>query len=167
MLRRVLQATRKVLEIGAGTGQHAAYFAPALPHLVWQASDVAANLAGIRQWVSDALELDVDKPWPRVEADAVFSANTTHIMSWPQVQRMFDGIGRLAPEVLALYGPFNYGGKHTAESNARFDAMLRRNDPASGLRDFEAICRLAGAAGLSLVEDNPMPANNRLLVFQK
>ena len=167
ILRRVFKDRKRVLEIGSGTGQHAAYFAPELPHLVWQASDVADNLPGIRQWVSDPIELDVDKPWPRVQADAVFSANTCHIMSWPQVERMFAGIGQIAPEVFALYGPFNYGGRHTSESNARFDAMLRARDPLSGIRDVEAVLELAEAAGLKLEEDNAMPANNRLLVFRR
>jgi len=166
VLKRVFRNSRRVLEIGSGTGQHAAYFAPHLPHLVWQASDVAENLPGIRAWGVEPVELDVDHEWPAVEADAVFSANTTHIMSWPQVERMFAGIGRLAPTVVALYGPFNYGGRHTSESNARFDAMLRRNDPASGVRDFEKISALAEAAGLTLQEDNALPANNRLLVFK-
>jgi SAM-dependent methyltransferase len=162
---------RAVLEIGSGTGQHAAYFAPELPHLVWQASDVAENLPGIRQWASHPppIELDVDRDWPALSVDAVFSANTCHIMSWPQVERMFAGVGRLLPPrgVFALYGPFNYGGRHTSESNARFDAMLRSRDPASGLRDFEAVDALAESAGLVLMEDNPMPANNRLLVLRK
>jgi hypothetical protein len=169
VLKRIFAKTRTVLEIGAGTGQHAAYFATALPHLVWQASDVAEHLAGIREWIADPapIELDVDKPWPAVKADAVYSANTCHIMSWPQVERMFAGIGQIAPEVIALYGPFNYQGRHTSESNARFDAMLRGWDPASGLRDFEAIDALARSAGLILQEDNAMPANNRLLVFRK
>lgn len=168
VLKRVLSDSRFVLEIGSGTGQHAAYFAAELPHLFWQASDVAANLPGIRQWTPNVIELDVEKQWPQVDADAVFSANTCHIMSWPQVERMFEGIGRLKTvRTFCLYGPFNYGGKHTSESNARFDAMLRGRDPASGLRDFEAICRLAQRAGLALAEDNAMPANNRLLIFQK
>jgi hypothetical protein len=168
ILKRVFSKTRVVLEIGSGTGQHAAYFAPELPHLVWQASDVAENLSGIRQWTSNAIELDVDKPWPKVDADAVFSANTCHIMSWPQVERMFAGIGTMkSVKTFCLYGPFNYGGKHTSESNARFDAMLRARDPASGLRDFEAIDRLAQDAGLKLCEDNAMPANNRLLVWRR
>jgi SAM-dependent methyltransferase len=161
---------RAVLEIGSGTGQHAAYFAPALLHLVWQASDVAENLAGIRKWVSNPapIELDVSRDWPDLAADAVFSANTCHIMSWPQVERMFAGVGRLLPPggVFALYGPFNYGGRHTSESNARFDAMLRSRDPASGLRDFEAVDRLAKSAALVLMEDNSMPANNRMLVWR-
>ena len=169
ILKRVFKDRKKVLEIGSGTGQHAAYFAPELPHLVWQASDVAENLPAIRQWVSDPppIELDVDKPWPALDHDAVFSANTCHIMSWPQVERLFAGIGRLRPEVLALYGPFNYNGRHTSESNARFDAMLRGRDPLSGIRDFEKISALAAAAGLAVEEDNAMPANNRLLVFRR
>lgn len=159
-----------MLEIGSGTGQHAAYFAPLLPHLVWQASDVAQNLPGIRQWIAEPppIELDVDRPWPEVVADAAFSANTTHIMSWPQVERMFAGLGAMPGlKTLCLYGPFNYRGKPTSESNARFDAMLRRNDPASGLRDLEAIEALAMKAGFALREDHAMPANNRLLVFEK
>ena len=166
ILRRVFKTTRKVLEIGSGTGQHAAYFSAALPHLVWQASDRAENLAGIREWGVQPVELDVDGEWPRIDADAVFTANTCHIMSWPQVERMFLCVGRMSGvKTFCLYGPFNYGGKHTSESNARFDAMLRGRDPASGLRDFEAIAALAARIGMALQEDNAMPANNRLLVF--
>lgn len=168
ILQRVLKDRKCVLEIGSGTGQHAAYFAAALPHLVWQASDVAENLPGIRQWISDPapLELDVDGPWPAVDADAVYSANTCHILSWPQVERMFAGVGRIAPAVLALYGPFKYHGRHTSDSNARFDAMLRSRDPASGIRDVEALKALGAAVGYLLDEDNAMPANNRLLVWR-
>jgi hypothetical protein len=168
VLKRVFAGSRSVLEIGSGTGQHAAYFAPELPHLAWQASDRAENLADIRQWVADPIELDVDKPFPKVDADAVFSANTCHIMSWPQVERMFAGVGSLrSVKTFCLYGPFNYGGKYTSESNARFDAMLRGRDPASGIRDAEAIAALAGKSGFELAEDNTMPANNRLLVFRR
>ena len=170
ILKRVFRDRKHVLEIGSGTGQHAAYFAPELPHLVWQASDVAENLPGIREWAShpSPIELDVDKDWPKLEADAVFSANTCHIMSWLQVERMFEKIGQLGSlKTFCLYGPFNYGGRHTSESNARFDAMLRNRDPASGLRDFESINALAETAGLKLQEDNAMPANNRLLVFHQ
>ena len=140
----------------------------ALPHLVWQASDRAENLPGIREWGADPIELDVDGEWPEIDADAAFSANTCHIMSWPQVERMFAGVGRIVGvKTFCLYGPFNYGGRHTSESNARFDAMLRGRDPASGLRDFEAMVALAARSGLTLQEDNPMPANNRLLVFAR
>ena len=171
ILKRVFADRRRVLEIGSGTGQHAAYFAPALPHLEWQPSDVAENLPGIREWIADPppIELDVSGPFPKIEADAVFSANTSHIMSWQQVEKTFAGIGALLPPggVFALYGPFNYGGKHTSDSNAGFDAMLRHRDPASGLRDAEAIVALADRQGMTLAEDNPMPANNRLLVFRR
>jgi hypothetical protein len=163
-----------VLEIGSGTGQHAAYFAPELPHLEWQPSDVADHLPGIAEWVSGIgnvrvpVALDVDGPWPAVQADAVFSANTCHIMSWPQVERMFAGLdGMNSLKIVCLYGPFNYGGKPTSESNARFDAMLRGRDPSSGLRDFEAIERLASAAGFRIQDDAAMPANNRLLLFRR
>ena len=177
VLRRVFGDRTAVLEIGSGSGQHAAYFAPALPHLVWQPSDVAENLPGIRLWREEAqtpglrepLELDVDRAFPAVEADAAFSANTCHILSWPQVERMFAGIAALLPKrgVFALYGPFNYGGKPTSPSNAEFDTWLRGRDPKSGVRDFEAIDALAQRHGLVLEEDNAMPANNRLLIFRK
>ena len=168
VLKRVFRDRKRVLEIGSGTGQHAASFAPELPHLVWQASDVAGNLPGIREWGVEPLELDVGGEWPRIEADAVFTANTCHIMSWPQVERMFARIGAIGMvQTFCLYGPFNYGGRYTSESNARFDAMLRGRDPASGLRDVEKIIELGEKAGLRLVEDTPMPANNRLLVFAR
>jgi SAM-dependent methyltransferase len=169
VLKRVFRDSRMVLEIGSGTGRHAVYFAPELPHLRWQASDVAEHLAGIRLWGVEPIELDVDKPWPSIDADSAFSANTAHIMSWPQVERMFEGVARVLPRggVFALYGPFHYGGSPTSQSNARFDAMLRTRDPASGVRDFEHIQALAGRCGLAFLEDNAMPANNRLLVFKK
>lgn len=168
VLERVFKDRKCVLEIGSGTGQHAAYFSAALPHLRWQASDVAEHHEGIRLWGVEPIELDVEKPWPQVDADAVFSANTAHIMSWPQVERMLAGIAGMASlRVLCLYGPFSYGGKHTSESNARFDAMLRVRDPKSGLRDFEAVRDLARRHGMAPSEDIAMPANNRLLVFRK
>lgn len=158
-----------MLEIGSGTGQHAAYFSRELPHLTWQASDVAESLPGIRTWGVEPMELDVDRPFPKVDVDAVFSANTAHIMSWPQVERMFAGVARLLPAggLFALYGPFHYGGRPTSESNARFDAMLRARDPASGVRNLEDVQSFAEQSRLALVEDNAMPANNRLLVFRK
>jgi SAM-dependent methyltransferase len=168
VLERVFKGARAVLEIGSGTGQHAAYFARALSHLAWQASDVAEHLEGIRMWGVDPIELDVDKPWPAVEVEGVFSANTAHIMSWPQVERMFAGIASLGSvKIVCLYGPFHYGGRPTSQSNARFDSMLRARDPASGVRNFEDVSALAQRFGFALLEDNAMPANNRLLVFTK
>ena len=177
ILKRIFADRRSVLEIGSGTGQHAAYFAPELPHLSWQPSDVAENLASVRAWREEGqtpkplepIELDVDRPFPAVKVDAVFTANTLHIVSWPQVELMFAGIGGLLPAdgVLAIYGAFKYGGKHTAPSNEEFDAWLRGRDPKSGQRDIEAVTALAKSRGLVLQEDNAMPANNRLLVFRK
>jgi SAM-dependent methyltransferase len=174
VLKRVLVRSRLVLEIGAGTGQHAAHLAANLAHLAWQPTDVAEHLPGIRMWtdgipnVRPPLALDVDGPWPAVPADAAYSANTCHIMSWAQVERLFQGLAGMAElKVFCLYGPFSYGGRHTSPSNESFDAMLRARDPLSGVRDAQAIAGLAGAAGLGLAEDNPMPANNRLLVFRR
>jgi SAM-dependent methyltransferase len=169
---------RRVLEIGSGTGQHAAAFAAALPHLVWQASDVPAHLPGIRAWreahpapnLPEPLALDVNvDPWPASAYDAAFSANTAHIMGWAEVERMFARVdASLVPHGrFCLYGPFNYGGAYTAESNARFDASLRARDPRMGLRDFEAVDALARARGLALVADHAMPANNRLLEWAR
>jgi len=167
-----------VLEIGSGTGQHALYFGGRLPHLTWHPSDREENLRGIRLWlaegappnVRDPLLLDVTQAvWPVPVVDAVFSANTAHIMHWPMVRRMFEGVARLLPPggLFALYGPFNYGGAYTSESNARFDLWLKQRDPDSAIRDFEALDELARAGGMALLHDHPMPANNRTLCWVK
>lgn len=166
-----------VLEIGSGTGQHAVHFATHLPHLNWQTSDRAENLPGIQAWLADAalpntpatLTLDVGGEWPAQRFDAVFSANTLHIMSWEEVETLF---ARL-PDVLAadamvtIYGPFRYNGRHTSDSNAAFDASLKASVPHRGIRDFEAVDALAQGIGLRLVEDRAMPANNRCLVWRR
>jgi len=178
VLRAVFADRSRVLEIGSGTGQHAVYFAPELPHLTWQTADVPQHHAGIRQWLAEAalpnvlppLELDVNSTeWHSGLYDAVFSANTLHIMSWPEVERLFAGIGAVLESggVLAIYGPFNINGAFTSESNARFDAWLKARDPASGVRDFEAVDALARAQGLVLQQDVAMPANNRTLVWRR
>lgn len=179
VLDEVFADRAHVLEIASGTGQHAVYFGAALPHLIWQTSELAVNHAGIQLWLDEAnlpnvlppLAIDVTAPaWPVTQpVDAIFNANTVHIVSWPAVQLMFAGIGRvLAPAgVLCMYGPFNYGGRFTSESNARFDVWLKSRDPASGVRDFEAINQLAEAHGLTLWRDIAMPANNRTLVWQR
>jgi SAM-dependent methyltransferase len=178
VLKQVFATSRRVLEIGSGTGQHAVHFGRHLPHLSWQTSDLPEHHAGIRAWLEEAglgnvfppLALDVDHaPWPVDEVDAVFSANTTHILSWAQVERMFSGIGMVLQEdgVLCVYGPFNYGGAYTSASNARFDAWLKARDPSSGIRDFEKLDALAEVHGMSLERDYPMPVNNRTLVWRK
>jgi hypothetical protein len=145
--------------------------------LVWQTSDVADQLAGIRLWLAEAglpntpapLRFDVGDPPPSHEYDAVFSANTLHIMAWAAVERLFAVLPRLlrARALVTIYGPFNYGGRFTSESNARFDAGLRAGHPERGLRDFEAVDVLARAAGLDLIEDQAMPANNRCITWQR
>ena len=193
VLREHFADRRRVLEIGAGTGQHAVHFAAAMPWLAWQASDVAGNLDGIRLWLQaaalpntpDPLELDVNGPWPPMAFDAVFSANSLHIMGWPEVEAFFHGVdrvlggpatparhgaspgARIEGGVLAVYGPFNYGGDYTSASNREFDAWLKARDPHSGIRDFEAVDALARGIGLALVADVDMPANNRTLVWRR
>ncbi len=178
VLRPLFADRRAVLEIGSGTGQHAVYFASALPHLNWHSSDRRENHPGIRAWLDEArlanahppLALDVrNDPWPELAVDAVFSANTLHIMHWPDVESLFAGVGRLLEPggLLAIYGPFNYGNRYTSDSNARFDQWLKARDPHSGIRNFEALQELADRAGLQLLQDYPMPANNRILCWQK
>ena len=178
VLREVFKDHRNLLEIGSGTGQHAVYFGAELPDLRWQTADVLAHHAGIRLWLDEAalpnvlppIALDVNQTaWRNGRYDAVFSANTLHIMSWPEVALFFEGVGDvLEPDgVLAIYGPFNYDGRFTSESNARFDGWLKSRDPASGVRDFEAVDALARAQGLALQQDIAMPANNRTLVWRR
>ena len=174
----LLRATQSLLEIGSGTGQHAVFLGARMGHQVWQPSDVTENLAGIRQWVDDAalpnvlppVRLDVDQAlWPVERTGAVFTANTLHIISWPSTQNLFKGVSRIldAYGLFCAYGPFRYDAAHTSESNATFDAALRARDPHSGIRDFEEVNELAQANCMSLQNDFPMPANNRLLVFRK
>ena len=175
VLRRHLTGRRRVLEIGSGTGQHAVYFAAALPELTWQTSDIAANLPGIRAWLEEArlanlpppLVIDVNDAVPRDTYEAVFCANTLHIMSWREVELLFQRLGALLEEraTLVVYGPFNYGGRFTSDSNGVFDAHLKARSPLMGIRDFEAVDALARGIGLTLIEDCGMPANNRTLVW--
>lgn len=178
IIRPLFAGCAHVLEIGSGTGQHAVYFAGNLPHLTWYTSDLAGCHDGIRQWLDEAglpntrgpLLLDVTQSdWTLPTVDAVFSANTAHIMHWPMVEALFDGVGRMLPPEgrFVLYGAFNYGGDFTTESNARFDRWLKERDPLSGIRDFEAVNALAERAGMLLEEDNAMPNNNRILCWKK
>ncbi|MEE8109008.1 MAG: DUF938 domain-containing protein [Gammaproteobacteria bacterium] len=172
--------TKKVLEIGSGTGQHAAFFAPQMRHLVWQTSDLAENHADIRCWIEEVedislpapLELDVrSELWPDTGVDAVFSANTAHIMHWDMVCAMVAGVGGQFASMdrgrFCLYGPFNEKGKFTTASNRNFDAWLKKRDPLMGLRDLAEMEKIAGEAGLALCRSHTMPANNLLLVFDK
>ena len=178
VLKNYFSGTPDVLEIGSGTGQHAVHFAEHLPDTLWHCSDVACYHNGIRAWLQDysgtnikgPYELDVSQTeWPIPSVAGVFSANTTHIMSWLNVQQLFAGVGTIlnAQGYFCLYGPFNYQGQYTSDSNANFDRYLQQRDPLSGLRDFDELQKLAIAAGLSFVHDHEMPVNNRILVWQK
>ena len=174
-LRTVLPAAGEVLEIGSGTGQHVVYFASYLPQLQWQPADRADYLPDLRRRLAlegganirSAIELDVLGDWPEPVFDAVYSANTAHIMSWPAVCAMFAGVAMHLKKagVFCLYGPFNVGGQFTAPSNEDFDARLRREDPVMGLRDVEALESLAQSHHLKLSARFSMPANNMVLVF--
>jgi len=177
VLKEIFANSTRVLEISSGTGQHAVYFGRELPHLIWQPSELAQNLPGIRAWLDEAqlpnvlppLAIDVnDARWPVTAVDAIFNANTVHIISWAEVERMFAHIARaIAPGgCVCFYGPYNYDGKFTSDSNARFDTWLKARDPNSGVRDFEAVNRLAASHGLQLLRDIEMPSNNRMLVWE-
>jgi len=182
ILTDVFAASRRVLEIGSGTGQHAVFLAAKLPHLQWLPTDRSVGMPALRarlmreapQNVRAALTLDVtDDPWPDEltggEIDAVFSANTLHIMSWQAVESFFGKLGTVtaAASRLCIYGPFRYDGEFTSPSNARFDHWLKARDADSGVRDFAAVDALAAAQGFRLVGDYAMPANNQLIVWQK
>lgn len=168
----------RVLEVGSGTGQHAIYFAKNMPHLTWYTSDRASFLSGIRMRLEETvlpnvispLELDVTtSTWPELEVDAIFTANTLHIMHHDDVVNFISGASRLLkPEgSLVIYGPFNYGGLYTSESNECFDKRLVNNDPLSGIKHFEEIKLLAEKNDMQLITDYEMPANNRILHFMK
>lgn len=190
VLQKELVGYSQVLEIGSGTGQHSVYFAPNLPHLNWQTSDVVANLAAIRAWhdahpasnlykplafdlTTDLLPRSLnnessisanDKPY-----DAVFTANTLHIISWFLVERLFESVGKMLPDngKFTVYGPFNDQELYTSDSNRQFDKVLRQRDADSGIRDKEDVVALAEKNQLTLAKVYPMPANNQLLIFKK
>ena len=177
VLARVFADRHRVLEIASGTAQHASWFAANLPHLSWQPSELPANLPvtapRCQAYAGDNLRppvgLDVScRPWPLDQIPhAVFSANSLHIMPWTSVVDLFAELGERTAEdtLLAIYGPFNYAGRYSSASNARFDQWLALQSPHSAIRDFERVNALATEAGFRLLEDNTMPANNRLLVW--
>ncbi len=174
----LLTSSRSLLEIGSGTGQHAVTFARQLAHLQWQTSDRAEYHPGILAWLDEAalpnvlppLELNIGKsPWPQKQFEAVFTANTCHIMAWEEVQLMFAGVANMLNNggLFLIYGPFNYAGQFTSESNQQFDASLRQQAAHMGIRDIEKVIALANQHDMQLQQDIPMPANNRLLVLMK
>jgi len=178
VIQSLLKDKKSVLEVGSGTGQHAVYFAQKMPHLIWQTSDQEPYHEGIKLWLDDAgldntpppIALNVStNTWPDQIFDVVFSANAVHIMGWKNVVDFFEN----APKQLnsgglfILYGPFNYNQQYTSESNARFDIWLKQRDPQSAIRDFEALDKLANNAGMKIKKDYALPANNRVLVWEK
>lgn len=175
VLRKHLNSASSLLEIGAGTGQHAEFLAAHFPGLTWQAADVPASLPVLRPRIAhsglpEPIALDVNAAdWTCGSYNAIFSANVLHIVGPESVENFFRGIGpHLNPDgLLLVYGPFRYNNAYTSESNAHFDHWLKQRDPVSGIRDFEWVNSLAERAGLTLVEDNPMPANNQMLVWRK
>ncbi|UJF23525.1 DUF938 domain-containing protein [Shewanella sp. OMA3-2] len=166
-----------LLEVGTGTGQHAVFFANQLPHIYWQASDQVINLNHINARIKHAnlvnlptaIALDVSQQWPKQIYDVIYSANTLHIMSRQLVEAFFIGVGQVTQinSQVFIYGPFNYQGQFTSESNANFEQWLKQHNPLSGIRDIEWILALAKAQQLTLINDFSMPANNRLLHFIK
>ena len=178
VLKEAFAACTHVLEIGSGTGQHAVHFALAMPDLVWQPSELPDGMpahaqAHLNEGPSNLrapVAIDVAAtPWDVRAVDGIFTANTLHIMHWPQVEALFAGLPAVAKPgaVLAIYGPFRTAGDHTSVSNESFDELLRARDPGSGIRDFEAVDALARGAGFALARDYPMPANNRTLVWKR
>ncbi len=177
ILEIVLKDCRSILEIGGGTGQHAVFFAEQIPHLLWQSTDIPSHVDSLNLRIKqaalpnlpEATSLDVnDDIWECAQFDAVFTANSLHIMSAESVESLFAALPAHLNDsaLLIVYGPFRYQGEFTTESNARFDIWLKQRNPLSGVRDFEWVNELAENAGLHLIADNPMPANNQLLVWR-
>lgn len=168
---------KAVLEIASGTGQHAVYFSRRLNQLLWQSSDLSENLPGITRWLDDAklgntpapIALDTEGHWPVQIYDAVYTANSLHIMSEIAVQCFFENLADISAKgcLLMVYGPFNRCGHFTATSNREFDAWLKAQNPLSGIRDFEWVNQLAQEQGFILLQDHALPANNCFIVWQK
>ena len=168
----------RVLEIGSGTGEHAAYFAKNFPNIVWTTSDVLSNHARIKTTLDKAKLANLRGPlafevgrddFPKYNYDIVFTANTFHIMSWKQCKNLIKILGNRLREgsQVIIYGPFNYDGKFTSESNALFDQSLKEQNAAQGIRSFEDVNKSMIKNGFVLFRDYDMPANNRMLVFTR
>mgnify|MGYP005851947541 CR=1 FL=1 len=179
VLKQYLAGDEYILEIGSGTGQHARYFADNLPNILWQTSDLQANHSGIEAWIKDCEHKNIASPlnlnvadketWPDFRYDAIFTANTMHIMSWQEVTVMFNLVAACLKEkgVFFSYGPFNRDGKFTSASNEAFDYSLRWQDSKMGIRDLNDIQKEAEQNQMALSQIHAMPANNMLLVFTK
>jgi SAM-dependent methyltransferase len=178
VIEPLFSSLSSVLEIASGSGQHAVYFAGKMPHLRWHTSDCLPYLDGINLWLDSAALGNVDPPfelnvtssqWPQLDVDAIFTANSVHIMHQKDVINLIAGVGSILKNggSFIVYGPFNYNGQFTSSSNQRFDQWLKDRDPLSGIKHFEEVESLANNKGLVLVKDYEMPANNRILHFKK
>jgi cyclopropane fatty-acyl-phospholipid synthase-like methyltransferase len=188
IFKQHLKNSNTLLEIGGGTGQHATFFSDIFKTIHWQSTDIPTNvdLLNLRILQADLLNLpratplDVNQSdWKLKDEtgenatnrkfDSIFTANTLHIMSANSVENFFRGTARhlYTSGLLLVYGPFKYDGGFTTESNALFDQWLKEKDPMSGVRDFEWITTIGTKNNLKLIEDNAMPANNRMLVWAK
>lgn len=169
----------RLLEIGSGTGQHGVYFASNLPEIHWITSDMKRNHAGIKSWLQEAKLKNLHGPEPleigkddfpgKRPFNAVFSANTLHIMSWKLAKTLFKLLGKRLREgsLVFFYGPFNYAGEYSSESNREFDGWLKDRDEKSGIRNFEDVVSAMEKNDFALLKDHEMPANNRMIVFRK
>ncbi len=179
VLREVFPSSGRVLEIAAGTGMHSAWFAPRLPGLTWQPTDIGDSaLASLRAWreevaapnLLEPLRLDTRDPvWPVSDVQAALCCNMIHISPWESAVGLFAGLGRVldAGGVFVLYGPFRLDGVHHAPSNEAFDRSLRSRDPSWGVRDLDAVTAVAAEHGLVQEELRALPANNHAVVFRK
>ena len=178
VLRFEFANVQHVLEIGSGTGQHAVAVGAAMPHLEWQTSDLDEHHAGIRAWIATAGLSNVREPvslnvltadLPPNRYDAVFSANTAHIMNSTAVEKMFALVATTLRDggLFCLYGPFREAGAFSTPSNAEFDKSLRAQNIGMGIRDLEALDELAAAGKLRRMRRYAMPANNLLVVWQQ
>jgi len=179
VLRRVLPSAGTVLEIASGSGEHAVFFADALPDLIWHPTDPDPdNRASIRAWIAQSGVTNVTVPadldaaaraWPVTHADAIVCINMIHISPWAATLGLLAGAARTLPTgaPLYLYGPYRCDGRHTAPSNEDFDQSLRLQNTDWGVRDLETVADAAAEAGLTLDEIIEMPANNLSVVFRR
>jgi len=178
-LTALFSTKQHILEIGSFSGQHAIHFSENIPNINWQPSDVEEHFSALQQNLTEAslqncqppMILDVAEShhWPDLQYEAIFTANTLHIMSWQSVQKLFENINKVCKKgtLLCIYGPFKYQGKYTSTSNADFQCWLQNRDLNSGIRDFEKVNELAIEQGFVFLADKSMPANNQLLIWQK
>ncbi len=178
VLREAFSDRRSVLEIGSGSGQHAVYFAAAMPHLDWQTSERSEFLSGVQSWLDEAALANTRSPiafdvgqddWPTSRFDAIFSANTLHIMAWSEVERLFARLPEIMSEdcIVAVYGPFNIDGNYTSKSNAAFDGWLHERGAHMAIRDLADVDAQAAAAGLERIGLHSLPANNFCAIWQR